>query len=198
VAWVGVETGVDRLCSLRAGAARVVDYSNPRLDRNDETHRLKRQRWKRGGLGWVKAAEQMVGAAIQLVADKSLTCPILSTSGTGVSGPQGRFAWLLRRYRKSAVTSRSLGLKAVDLVVNRDGSRSRMPTSLWGKWPVLFENFDVIGSVGRGSAGGDQSRLSRRDLFPPVDGFAVRGHLIEEMGDELDVRSAAAGPAELP
>jgi hypothetical protein len=32
----------------------------PRLDRNDETHRLQRQRWKRGGLGWVKAAEQML------------------------------------------------------------------------------------------------------------------------------------------
>ena len=141
VAWVGVETGVDRLWSLRAGAARVVDYSNPRLDRNDETHRLQRQRWKRGGLGWVKAAEQMVGAAIQLVADKSLTCPILSTSGTGVSGPQGRFAWLLRRYRKSAVTSRSLGLKAVDLVVNRDGSRSRIPTSLWGQVAGFVREF---------------------------------------------------------
>ena len=40
--------------------------------------------------------------------------------------------------------------------------------------------------------------MSRRDLFPPVDGFAVGGHLIEEVGDELGVCSAAAGPAELP
>jgi hypothetical protein len=40
--------------------------------------------------------------------------------------------------------------------------------------------------------------LSGRDLFPPVDGFAVGGHLVEEVGDELDVCSTAAGPAELP
>ena len=40
--------------------------------------------------------------------------------------------------------------------------------------------------------------MSRRDLFPPVDGFAVGGHLIEEAGDELGVCSAATGPAELP
>ena len=40
--------------------------------------------------------------------------------------------------------------------------------------------------------------MSRLDLFPPVDGLAVGGDLIEEVGDELDVCSAAAGPAELP
>src|ERR1700730_11421845 len=109
-----------------------------------------------------------------------------------------RFAWLLRRNRKSAVTSRSLGLKAVDLVVNRDGSRSRMPTSLGGEWPVLFENFMSSDRWVGVQLGVINRVLSRRDLFPPVDGFAVRGQLIEEVGDELDVCAAAAGPAELP
>jgi hypothetical protein len=40
--------------------------------------------------------------------------------------------------------------------------------------------------------------LSRRGPFPPVDGFVVGGHLIEEVSDDLDVCSPAAGPAELP
>ena len=40
--------------------------------------------------------------------------------------------------------------------------------------------------------------FSRRGPFPPVDGFAVGGHLIEEVSDDLDVCSTAAGPAEFP
>jgi len=40
--------------------------------------------------------------------------------------------------------------------------------------------------------------LARCDPFPPVDGFAVGGHPIEEVGDDLDVCSTAIGPAELP
>jgi hypothetical protein len=169
----------------------------PRLDRNDETRRLQRQRWKRGELGWVKAAEQMVGAAIQLVADKSLTCPILSTGGTGVSGPQGRFAWLLRRYRKSAVTSRSLGSRLLisSLIATAVVRVCRLHLGASGRFCSRILCHRIGGS---GFSWGDQSRLSRRDLFPPVDGFAVRGQLIEEVGDELDVCSAAAGPAELP
>jgi hypothetical protein len=38
----------------------------------------------------------------------------------------------------------------------------------------------------------------RCDAFPPVDGFCVGGHAIEEAGDELDVSAAASGEAELP
>lgn len=40
--------------------------------------------------------------------------------------------------------------------------------------------------------------MSRRGLFPPIDGLAIGGHLIEEVGDELGVCSATARPAELP
>src|SRR5579862_9023845 len=39
---------------------------------------------------------------------------------------------------------------------------------------------------------------SRCGAFPPVDGFRVGGHAVEEAGDELDVRAAAPGEAELP
>ena len=39
---------------------------------------------------------------------------------------------------------------------------------------------------------------SRRGAFPPVDGFRVGGHAVEEAGDELDVSAAASGEAELP
>jgi hypothetical protein len=39
---------------------------------------------------------------------------------------------------------------------------------------------------------------SRCDAFPPVDGFRVGGHAVEEAGDELDVSAAASGEAELP
>ena len=34
--------------------------------------------------------------------------------------------------------------------------------------------------------------------FPPVDGFAVGGHLIEDVSDDLDVCPTAGPPAELP
>jgi hypothetical protein len=34
--------------------------------------------------------------------------------------------------------------------------------------------------------------------FPPVDGFGVGGHAVEEIGDELGVGAAAAGETELP
>jgi hypothetical protein len=40
--------------------------------------------------------------------------------------------------------------------------------------------------------------LSRHGPFPPVDGLIVGGHLIDEVSDDLDVRSPAAGPTELP
>jgi len=40
--------------------------------------------------------------------------------------------------------------------------------------------------------------LSRCDPFPPVDGFAVGGHSIEKVSDDLDMRSATTGPAEFP
>ena len=39
---------------------------------------------------------------------------------------------------------------------------------------------------------------SRCGAFPPVDGFCVGGHAVEEAGDELDVSAAASGEAELP
>ena len=39
---------------------------------------------------------------------------------------------------------------------------------------------------------------SRCGAFPPVDGFCVGGHAVEEAGDELDVSAAASGDAELP
>jgi hypothetical protein len=39
---------------------------------------------------------------------------------------------------------------------------------------------------------------SRCGAFPPVDGFCVGGHAVEEAGDELDVNAAASGEAELP
>jgi hypothetical protein len=39
---------------------------------------------------------------------------------------------------------------------------------------------------------------SRYGAFPPVDGFGVSGHAVEEAGDELDVSAAASGEAELP
>ena len=39
---------------------------------------------------------------------------------------------------------------------------------------------------------------SRCGTFPPVDGFCVRGHAVEEVGDELGVSTAASGEAELP
>jgi hypothetical protein len=38
---------------------------------------------------------------------------------------------------------------------------------------------------------------SQCGAFPPVDGFCVGGHAIQEAGDELGV-SAASGEAELP
>jgi hypothetical protein len=39
---------------------------------------------------------------------------------------------------------------------------------------------------------------SRCGAFPPVDGFCVGGHAVEEVGDELDVSAAASGEAEFP
>ena len=39
---------------------------------------------------------------------------------------------------------------------------------------------------------------SRCGAFPPVDGFCVGGHAVEEVGDELGVSAAASGEAELP
>jgi hypothetical protein len=39
---------------------------------------------------------------------------------------------------------------------------------------------------------------SRCGAFPPVDGFCVGGHAVEEADDELDVSAAASGEAELP
>jgi hypothetical protein len=39
---------------------------------------------------------------------------------------------------------------------------------------------------------------SRCGAFPPVDGFRVGGHAVEEAGDELGVSAAAPGEAELP
>ena len=39
---------------------------------------------------------------------------------------------------------------------------------------------------------------SRCGAFPPVDGFCVGGHAVEEAGDELGVSAAASGEAELP
>jgi hypothetical protein len=39
---------------------------------------------------------------------------------------------------------------------------------------------------------------SRRGAFPPVDGFRVGGHAVEEAGDELGVSAAASGEAGLP
>jgi hypothetical protein len=38
---------------------------------------------------------------------------------------------------------------------------------------------------------------SRCGAFPPVDGFCVGGHAVEEAGDELGVSAAASGEAEL-
>src|SRR5205823_5324568 len=35
-------------------------------------------------------------------------------------------------------------------------------------------------------------------LLPPVDSLAFGGLLVDQMGDELDVCTRAAGPAELP
>jgi hypothetical protein len=34
--------------------------------------------------------------------------------------------------------------------------------------------------------------------FPPVDGFCVGGHAVEEVGDELGMTAVASGEAELP
>jgi len=34
--------------------------------------------------------------------------------------------------------------------------------------------------------------------FPPVDGFRIAGHAIDEIGDELGVGASAGGEAELP
>ena len=39
---------------------------------------------------------------------------------------------------------------------------------------------------------------SRCGAFPPVDGFCVGGHAVEQAGDELDVSAATSGEAELP
>ena len=39
---------------------------------------------------------------------------------------------------------------------------------------------------------------SRCGAFPPVDGFCVGGHAVQEAGGELGVGAAAAGEAELP
>jgi hypothetical protein len=39
---------------------------------------------------------------------------------------------------------------------------------------------------------------SRCGAFPPVDGFCVGGHAVQEVGGELGVGAAAAGEAELP
>jgi hypothetical protein len=39
---------------------------------------------------------------------------------------------------------------------------------------------------------------SRCGAFPPVDGFCVGGHAVEEVGDELGMSAAASGEAELP
>ena len=39
---------------------------------------------------------------------------------------------------------------------------------------------------------------SRCGAFPPVDGFCVGGHAVEEADDEFDVSAAASGEAELP
>ena len=39
---------------------------------------------------------------------------------------------------------------------------------------------------------------SRCGAFPPVDGFCVGGHAVQEAGDELGVGAPAAGEAELP
>jgi len=49
-----------------------------------------------------------------------------------------------------------------------------------------------------GSSCGRSLALSRHGPFPPVDGLIVGGHLIDEVSDDLDVRSPAAGPTELP
>jgi hypothetical protein len=38
----------------------------------------------------------------------------------------------------------------------------------------------------------------RCGAFPPVDGFCVGGHAVEEVGDELGMSAAASGEAELP
>src|SRR5215471_2407854 len=53
------------------------------------------------------------------------------------------------------------------------------------------------GSAGQGSPAG---RLvpSGCGAFPPVDGFGVGGHAVEEIGDELGVGAAVASEAELP
>jgi hypothetical protein len=40
--------------------------------------------------------------------------------------------------------------------------------------------------------------LSRCGAFPPVDGFCVGGHAVEEIGDELGVGASAVGEAEHP
>jgi hypothetical protein len=39
---------------------------------------------------------------------------------------------------------------------------------------------------------------SRCGAVPPVDGFGVGGHAVEEAGDELGVGASATGEAELP
>jgi hypothetical protein len=39
---------------------------------------------------------------------------------------------------------------------------------------------------------------SRCGAFPPVDGFCVGGHAVEQAGDEFGVSAAASGEAELP
>jgi hypothetical protein len=55
----------------------------------------------------------------------------------------------------------------------------------------------------RGTPHGERSAVgslvsSRCGAFPPVDGFCVGGHAVEETGDELGVSAAASGEAELP
>jgi hypothetical protein len=59
----------------------------------------------------------------------------------------------------------------------------------------------ICGSLGTraGSAVRSGSLVSARcGAFPPVDGFCVGGHAVQEAGDELGVGAAAAGEAELP
>lgn len=41
-------------------------------------------------------------------------------------------------------------------------------------------------------------KSSRRDPFPPVDGFAVAVHPIEGVSDNLDIPSTAGRPTEFP
>jgi hypothetical protein len=40
--------------------------------------------------------------------------------------------------------------------------------------------------------------LQRRDPVPPVDGFAIGGHPIQDVSDDLGVCSTATRPAEFP